>query len=185
MITLPRCPLPSHHYQSFRRSTQPTPLRSNDLAKSTSTVIASFILRCCCHSLSISRRSVSRSFGCDLWWSNTPREQGTYGVPRSPSGGSWSAGGCDHGRHGLHRGDLRSPQCQTRIWAISARSFGRYPWSRSNHTESPSGFRHEGRGSNLDAHALARCDASMSAGRHAWFSKSPDGLNFSVTFLKV
>ena len=42
-------------------------------------------------------------------------------------------------------------------------------------------FRHEGRGSNGEAHSLARLATSLPPGRHVWFSNPPEGLNFPVT----
>ena len=42
-------------------------------------------------------------------------------------------------------------------------------------------FLHEGRGSNMEAHRLARSATSMPRGRYVWFSNPPEGLGFPVT----
>jgi hypothetical protein len=43
-------------------------------------------------------------------------------------------------------------------------------------------FRHEGKGSDSEAHALAHLAASLSAGRHVWFSNPSEALFTSRVF---
>jgi hypothetical protein len=46
-------------------------------------------------------------------------------------------------------------------------------------------FKHEKRGSNVEAHRLARYATCLPAGRHVWFLEPPVGLNMHVTIIST